>query len=63
MAKRSTYIIEEVATYYLVATSREQAERKFLKAINLPATSGIQCEVNQREVYLDPESRLTKKGA
>ena len=63
MAKQSTYIIEEIATYYVVATSRAQAERKFLKAISLPANLNIQCEVNEREVYRDPEQRLTKKGA
>lgn len=63
MAKQSTYIIEETAIYYVKATSKRQAERKFLKAIRLAPDSDIQCEIPDREVYRDPEQRLTKEGA
>ncbi len=55
-----TYIIEEVAVYYVQAKSTSQAERKFLKAIALTDQS-IHCEVPERDVYPDPENRLTLK--
>ena len=61
MAKLKTYIIEEVASYYLKAKTRAEADRIFLGAISLRGPLGetvkINCEINHREVYADPENR------
>lgn len=56
-----TYVIEEIATYYVQAENEEAAEKKFLDSITIPKRAGILCEVNEREVYEDPENRLVKK--
>lgn len=56
-----TYIIEETATYYIVATDKRHAERKFLNAISFKPAGPRHCEVPEREVYPDPENRLIKK--
>lgn len=52
-----TYIIDEVATYYVRASSKAAAEKKFLKAIKVTGNVKVTCEVHERDVYEDPENR------
>lgn len=55
--KKRTFIINEVANYYVKATSEKQAEQQLLDAISLDDGAAIDCEVKDRDVYPDPENR------
>jgi hypothetical protein len=59
--KLKTFIIEEVASYYVRATNRRQAERKFLDSIACIGNTVEHTIVHEREVYPDPENSLVKK--
>jgi hypothetical protein len=62
MKPLQTYIVEETAIYYIQATDKRHAERKFLKHIKFEIPNektGV--EIPNREIYRDPENRLEKE--